>query len=501
MSAPELRQYQTDFSGEFWRRIEEGFRRILGVAPTGAGKTVIAGEIIRRTKSEFKSALFIAHRREIISQTSQKLRDINVPHGIIMAGTPPRPLEYVQLAAIQTLHYRAIHADTMPLPPADLLIIDEAHHSCARTYRKIIDTYPSAIVLGLTATPCRGDGRGLGGIFQTIIECPQVAALIEMGHLVKTRCYAPTVPDLVGVHTVAGDYHEGELAARMDQDRLVGDIVTNWHKLAGRRKTVVFAVNVQHSVHIKDEFIASGVRTEHIDGRTPKPERDATLARLASGDIDLITNCMVLTEGWDMPEVGACILARPTRKMGLYRQMIGRVLRPAEGKADAIILDHSGAVFRHGFAEDFVEWTLDPDRRAKSRTHERRGHNGSRLIECTNCGAVRVTGEPCFHCGFLPQRPPRAVDYVDGDLGLVDRQRRVKTDINDPAVRAQWHAMLAYIANERGYQRGWIAHKYKEKFGAWPPWGAVAQPIPPSQEVRSWVRSRMIAFAKGRRSA
>ena len=148
----------------------------------------------------------------------------------------------------------------------------------------------------------------------------------------------------------------------MDRPKLIGDIVTHWHKFGERRKTVAFAVNVAHSVHIRDEFIKSGVRAEHIDGSTPKPERDASLARLASGEIELVTNCMVLTEGWDMPEVGCCILARPTKKMGLYRQMIGRVLRPAEGKPDAIILDHSGAVFRHGFVEDAVEWTLDPDR-------------------------------------------------------------------------------------------------------------------------------------------
>ena len=202
-----------------------------------------------------------------------------------------------------------------------------------------------------------------------------------------------------------------------------------------------------------------------------------------------------------MPEAGCGILARPTRKMGLYRQMIGRVLRPAPDKPDAIILDHSGAVFRHGFAEDYVEWTLEPDRRAASPVHARRGENGSasRLIECTNCGAVRVTGEPCFHCGFLPQTATARHCHRCRRVGLVDSKRRVKTDIHDPAVRAQWHSMLAYIANERGYQRGWIARKYKEKFGAYPAWGTVAQPIPPSQEVRSWVRSRLIAFA--RRSA
>jgi superfamily II DNA or RNA helicase len=185
-----------------------------------------------------------------------------------------------------------------------------------------------------------------------------------------------------------GDYVEAQLEERMDKPKLIGDIVTHWHKYSERRRTVCFATGVRHSIHLRDEFIKSGVRAEHIDGSTPKPERDASLARLASGEIELITNCMVLTEGWDMPEVGCCILARPTKKMGLYRQMIGRVLRPADGKPDAIILDHSGAVFRHGFAEDPVEWTLDPDTRAESAIHTARcsDNSKSRLLECSQCG-------------------------------------------------------------------------------------------------------------------
>jgi DNA repair protein RadD len=501
MSAPELRPYQVSFVTDFNNEIAKGVRRILGVAPTGSGKTIIAGEIIKQFKSELKSILFIAHRREIISQTSNKLRDIDIPHGIIMAGTKPRPCELVQVAAIQTLHRRAIHAENMELPPADLVIIDEAHHSRAKTYQAIIDAYPNAIVLGLTATPVRGDGRGLGGIFQVIIQCPQVAALIEQKYLVKTRCYAPSVPDLVGVHTVAGDFHEGELAERMDKPKLIGDICTHWHKFGERRKTVAFAVNVAHSVHLRDEFVNSGVRAEHIDATTPKLERDATLARLASGEIELVTNCMVLTEGWDMPEVGAGILARPTRKMGLYRQMIGRVLRPAPGKVDAIILDHSGAVFRHGFVEDPVEWTLDPDKRAANPAHTaRKDGTTSRLKECPQCQAVMIAGEACFSCGWLPAPKPRAI-VLEGELTEISRNGRGKSNIYDPAVRAEWHGMFAHIAAERGYAHGWIAHKYKEKFGAWPQWGAVAEPIPPTPEVRSWVRSRMIAYAKARKSA
>ena len=253
------------------------------------------------------------------------------------------------------------------------------------------------------------------------------------------------------------------------------------------------------SVNIRDEFIKSGVRAEHIDGSTPKPERDASLARLASGEIDLVTNCMVLTEGWDMPEVGACILARPTRKMGLYRQMIGRVLRPADGKPDAIVLDHSGAVFRHGFVEDRVEWTLDHSRRAESPTHQQRCvEHSSRLLECTQCGAIRTAGEPCFHCGFLPQRPPRAVSFLDGDLALVNCAKHTDGNNYGPSERARWHAMLIHIGDERGYKVGWAAHKYKEKFDAFPAWGPSPNPMAPTAEVRSWVRSRMIAYAKRR---
>jgi DNA repair protein RadD len=285
----------------------------------------------------------------------------------------------------------------------------------------------------------------------------------------------------------------------MDRPKLIGDIVTHWHKFGERRRTVVFACNVSHSVHIKDEFIRSGVRAEHIDGSTPKPERDASLARLASGEIDVVSNCMVLTEGWDMPDVGCAILARPTKQMGLFRQMIGRVLRPAPGKSDAIVLDHSGAVFRHGFVEDPVEWVLDPDARAVSSKHQRRlEHQASRLVECSQCGSLRVAGEPCWHCGFLPAPPPRSVYVGDGELGLVDGSRRAKGTPADLAERTKWLAMFRSVAMERGYRPGWIAHKYRERFGHFPPFGAAPDPVPPTAECRAWVRSRMIAYARGR---
>jgi DNA repair protein RadD len=491
-----LRPYQTDVVDQIEHAIATGERHILLVAPTGSGKTIIGAEVIADYTRRYRPVLVLAHRKEIITQTSKKLLASDIRHGIIKAGFSPRPMERVQVASVQTLWVRAMRSEAMQLPPADLLIVDECHHATAETWRRIIEAYPDAILIGLTATPCRGDGRGLGGIFSCLLEAPQIPDLIELGWLVKTRVYAPVQPNLRGVHVRRGDYVEHELAERMDLPKLVGDIVTHWHKYGERRKTVAFACNVAHSLHLRDEFVRSGVRAEHLDGATPDDERDAILGRLESGETELVTNCMVLTEGWDMPEVGCAILARPTRKMGLFRQMIGRVLRPADGKPDAVILDHSGAVFAHGLPEDRVDWTLDPERSAESPAHTaRQERHEARLLECAECGAIRMGGEPCPHCGFLPHRPPRDVRVADGELGLVTG-RHANGNVYGPEARERWHAMFAYIALERGYKSGWVAYKFKEKFGSFPSWGATPAPIPPTPEVKSWVRSRMIAFAR-----
>jgi DNA repair protein RadD len=197
----DLRPYQEDVIAEFHRVVALGQRRLIIVAPTGAGKTIIAAEIIKRKVAARQNVLVLAHTREIIKQTAAKLFGKGIVHGVIQAGLTRRPLEPVQIASIQTLGARAIRSDRMELPPADLLVIDECHHCPANTYRRIIDSYPGAELLGLTATPCRGDGRGLGCIFDAIVECPQVLTLIEQGYLVKTRVYAPVDPDLGGVRT------------------------------------------------------------------------------------------------------------------------------------------------------------------------------------------------------------------------------------------------------------------------------------------------------------
>lgn len=496
----ELREYQIDVLNRIDAAVATGTRRIILVAPTGSGKTVMAADLINRNLEAGRRILFMAHRRELISQAAKKLFDVGVDSGIIQAGFPMRVGEPVQVASVQTLWARAMRGSAIELPPANVVIVDEAHRAMARTYRKIIDEFPAAIIIGLTATPCRGDGRGLGSIFEAIIECPSTDELIKGGYLVPTKVYAPSTPNLKGVKIVAGDYVENQLSERVDKPQLVGDIVTHWLKLANGRKTIVFAVDVAHSVHIRDEFLKADVKAAHIDGNTPAEERDQILKDFRDDNLEVVTNCQILTEGYDEPSVSCIVLARPTKHMGLYRQMIGRVLRPYAEKTHALVLDHAGATFQHGFAEDPVAWTLDESKRAESPAHIARSQNKrSGLTTCPACKAIRYAGDPCPACGWRPKPVARAADFIDGDLQHLDRNGRRKPDGPNQIDKDRFYAQLLWIANERGYKAGWAAHKYKEKFQVWPARRAdQIQLIEPDAVVRSWVRSRMISWAKSR---
>ena len=230
----ELRPYQETAVSEI---LDAPERRICLVAATGSGKTVIAAEAIRRSGM---TALFFAHRREIIAQTQTHLAELGITAGAIMSDRIMDLMRGVQVATVQTLYARFARGKR-DFPPAGLVFVDEAHHGTAASYRAVLTAYPDAKIVGLTATPCRRDGRGLGGIFERLIETPQIPELIKQGYLVPTRVWAPSSSRSQRRSNSTGRLCPEELAARMDTSRLVGDVITHYHRLARRRKTVVFA--------------------------------------------------------------------------------------------------------------------------------------------------------------------------------------------------------------------------------------------------------------------
>ena len=366
------RDYQSQAVDKARELIAKRVRRIIINAPTGAGKTAVAVFIMLLAIAKGKRILFVAHRRELIDQAIAKLIDAGIhDYGVIMAGDKrTNTTAPVQVASIQTLIRRE-------LPPADLLIIDEAHRAISRGYMTLAQNYPRAVIIGLTATPERLDGKGLDHLFDDMVAVETVPGLIERGYLVKPRCYIGPAADTSAVITKRGDYDEAQLAAASDTPKLVGDIVANWKRLANGRKTAVFAVNVEHAHHIAKEFWAAGVPAATLVGTTPKAERAAILADWRGGAITVVTSVMILVEGFDFPELECLILARKTQSVSLYLQAAGRVLRPAPGKTDALILDHADCVRMHGPPHIHREWSLEG---AKGKSRE-----VGELFDCPQC--------------------------------------------------------------------------------------------------------------------
>jgi len=498
----ELRDYQERLREEIRDLIRQGNRTILVQAWMGSGKTVLAADIIRRAVEKSTYTAFLAHRRELVNQASDKLEAYDVPHGIIMAGAQPLA-RHVQVCSIQTLYRRAVKDGSITPPAAGLVFIDEAHHATAKSYRELMEKWPDAVFIGLTATPANIQGRGLGNVFEALVQGPTMREMLDAGWLVPPRYFAPSQPDLDEVTIRNGDYASGELESAMDQPTLVGDVVTHWERYAPDRPTVVFASGVRHAVHLAEEFRASGVAAEVVHGKTDKEERDRILEDLEAGHLQVVVNCQVLTEGWDFPRASCCVLARPTKSLILYLQMVGRVLRPADGKEDALVLDHAGAVFEHGFIDEFEDWTLEPGQDNKNPVQEKRKEKGATLLTCENCLHVYSGRPDCPNCGTIPDEIGKGVAYVDGQLGEIRRDsgQAQPSEAQEPTEKTKhlWFRMLWGHAELKGHKRGWAYYAFRDKFGHDPErtWWK-GQPLRPNDEVARWIKYRNIKLAKQR---
>jgi DNA repair protein RadD len=418
----QLRPYQADGVERLRKSFRDGRRAPLFVLPTGGGKTAVFSYIARNSTAKSKRVLILVHRHELLMQASRSLSKLSVPHGLI-SPKYSQSSEAVQIASVQTVVRRL---QQMPAP--DLIVIDEAHHAISSTYRRILDGFPKASVLGVTATPCRTDGAGLGidsgGVFDDIVIGPSISELIGEQFLVRPEVYAPPIGvDITGVHKKMGDYDRKELGERIDKPRITGCAVAHYQRLCSGLPAIAFCVSVMHAERVAEEFRAVGIKAVRVDGGMRDLARREAIQGLGNGSVDILTSADLIGEGVDIPRVAAAILLRPTQSLALYLQQVGRALRPYEGKSRALILDHVGNCMRHGFPDDDRLWELDPKRRSGGG-----GFNGNagpqvQITQCEGCFFVFETGpEYCPKCGILAPQSQRQIDVVDGELKKLSKE-------------------------------------------------------------------------------
>ncbi len=347
-----LRDYQQDLIDQVFTAWAGGIEKLLLQLSTGGGKTIIFVAIASKFIARSERVLVVAHREELILQAAEKLAAVTgIEPGIIKAGYKPTE-SFIQVGSIQTLARRKSY------PDAQLVIVDEAHHASAASYCKLLNAYPDALVLGVTATPRREDGYGFRDVFEHLICSITTRELISLGHLTDYKLIAGFT---YSQHKVPQnrDFTKKELA-QVACDYKPSEVLKQWQQFCPGKKTIIFAVNVSHSKAIARTFWEHYISCEHLDGTTPSEERKAILERFRNGTTQVLTNCAILTEGFDCPDSEAAIIARPTTSVSLWLQMIGRVLRPSPGKNQALIIDMSDNWFRLGRPCDNRVWSLDP---------------------------------------------------------------------------------------------------------------------------------------------
>lgn len=455
-------------------------------APTGSGKTTMGRAIVARL---CRRTLWLAHRRELIHQAAEELAAFRP--GIILSGVSASASAMIQVASVQTVRAREIPKDI------SLVVIDEAHHVASAGYQYICDAI-SCPRIGLTATPFRLDGRGMAPHFGHIVTAATTRELCAAGTLLEPVVFAAPTIGLHSAKKTGGDYNLSALEKLVMKNMLVADIIEMWQKHAPNKPTICFATTVHHSMTIVDDFNKAGIRAEHVDGKTPAIERAAILDRLASGETTVVSNVMILTEGFNLPSLGCLIIARPTASLCLHLQMLGRVMRTAPGKPRPVVLDHSGNHAMHGTALKAPVFSLDGMTKTQS------DEPGMRT--CNRC-FVMYEGRTCPECGYeQEQGAGGTITHVNGELvpfidefeqreiywyGLIDSGLPIKTSkyfyqkkFNEWPVlygsrlvdtrratldeKAAVYADLHETALSRGYKTGWASWKYKDIFGCWP---------------------------------
>lgn len=458
-----LRDYQEAVIGELSVALRT-HRRVLVQVPTGGGKTAIASHITNESVSRGKRVAFNCHRAELVEQTSRTWAKYGIQHGFV-AAKRPKIAALANICSIDTLKRRLL-TTTEP----DFAIWDECHHLGAAGWQLVMDHWHRARHIGLSATPWRLDGSGLGRQFDYMVEGPTTEWLIEHGHLSQYEIYAPNPPSMDGAgHGADNDYSKREASKRMDMPKRTGDIVRHWRRYANGLRTIAFAVNVADSLEIVNRFNANGIPAAHLDGDTDDRDRERIIRDFALGRILVLSNVGLFGEGFDLAAIAQmditidCLIdAAPTESLSAVLQRWGRVLRPKP--YPAIILDHAGNSNRHGFPDDVRVWSL-ADR-------EKTGKGGSSAggpPPPYTCKCFRQVKRPlpshCPHCkvAIVPDVKP----VEEGDEELTRRTAEDKAAVRAQLKREEneaksFHDLIA-LANKRGYPNptGWAFKKFQ----------------------------------------
>ena len=410
----ELRDYQEQCIAGLRAAFKQGHRRVLLVAPTGAGKTVMFSYLTRALTERGNRVLLLAHRDFLLNQIGGTLARFGIPHGFIAATRRRELCHLTQVAGVHTLKSRVGKIAWQP----DWVICDEAHHATAGSWDVILGAYPSARVVGVTATPQRLDGKGLGEVFEEMVLGPRVQDLMDRGFLSRVQYYSPATVSTEGLHTRMGDYVHSEIEQAVNTRGVTGHAVDWYRKACNGAPAIAFCASIAHSENVAAGFREAGYRWQALHSKASYADNQSAIQKLASGELHGVSSCDIISEGFDVPVVTAAILLRPTKSLGLHLQQIGRVLRPAPGKQRAIIIDHVGNVaqckagvwsLNHGRAEDDREWSLEGAKKKEK---------SERVGRCEQCLAIiPPAAKICPECGHEKQAVERKpLEQVDGDL-------------------------------------------------------------------------------------
>jgi len=452
----ELRPYQKKSLDLVYDSFRAGVKKIIVHLSTGAGKTFLYCKFAQEFE-KFGHVVIIMRRRELIKQGSSALDSWDIHHGVYMANHHRfKPDEKVQVCSIDTLDARGIY------PHEDkentLIIIDESHDCTPRSskYKKIFEKYEGNHIIGFTATPFSDNS-----MFEEIVNPIEPIELMEQGFLVPVKIFVPSIIDVSNVRVKrTGDFDNKELFEACSGRRVMGNIIRDWKQYGTGKRTIVFAVNIEHSKMICEEFNSNGIKAVHADAKTSSGDRDRILSDFRAGRVQVICNVNIFSTGLDVTEIECIQFARPTQSEIYYLQAIGRGLRPSPNinKSHCIIIDNAGNVIRHGTPYKTRKATLD--RKSKSKDPQ-----DITIRTCNKCHFVFEAKEKiCPSCGFMNPPIKIGIEHIDSDMiEYVLSKEEIEAIKKKQFIKDFW--TLEYVRKSRGLYKNFTKDKLKAKHG------------------------------------